>query len=661
MSNLLKSKLLLGVMTVAIMFVGAVAVNATTAAASCSITSTLKLGSTGAQVVCLQTALGGLTADGNFGAKTKAAVIKFQTNANLTADGVFGPKSIAAWMGNQGNAANFPSGCTSASGFSTTTGMSCAGSGLNLPTGCTSTSGFSPVTGTSCAASSSYPAGCTSASGFSPTTGMSCSGAGVSSVNSTGEGTLTLQSAPVSVTTNPSQGDSKDTVLAFGLKATGSNVTVNRVNVSIASTNSLPWSYFTTLYLYNGGSLLGTLAVNNNTLTQNTFGSNYTASFQGLSSVIPVDQTASFIVKADIASTIPAASNSNNVYTFGLNDQSTSQVVRGTDGAGLSEYVGYTPGYNQVLTLSTSGNGTVSVTTDGSNPNGNNVVEQTNQTATGVVALVFNLKNTSNNTATVEAIKATINNVASVSAYYLYNGGTSIQSVGNPGGSTLTFDNFTPFTVAPNSTTTMTIKFDASTGASGTVNVAITGSTQVSALLNNTLTSVSGSATGNNFVLIGTNGVSVNVVGTPTFTSYPATVSGTTGYTTGVFTFQVSPVGVSLADLSKAGALTVVGTSATNNNGGTAGDGTWYSAGSSASTNYIVSPVLTNGISDGNSATITVTVNRTDTGAGNVTFNVTGLRFATTAWNGTSALVTGTSVGVTAGLTNATVTGYSNQ
>ena len=78
MSNLFKSKFLFGVAVVAIMFVGAFALNAETAAADCSITSTLRLGSKGAQVVCLQTALGGLTADGNFGPKTKAAVVAWQ-------------------------------------------------------------------------------------------------------------------------------------------------------------------------------------------------------------------------------------------------------------------------------------------------------------------------------------------------------------------------------------------------------------------------------------------------------------------------------------------------------------------------------------------------------------------------------------------------------
>src|ERR1035437_4566417 len=99
MSNLLKSKLFLGVMIVAVMVVGFAAVGTPSASAACAINSTLSVGSTGPDVVCLQNALGGLTVDGNFGPATKAAVMAFQTAHGLVADGVFGPMSHAAWIG----------------------------------------------------------------------------------------------------------------------------------------------------------------------------------------------------------------------------------------------------------------------------------------------------------------------------------------------------------------------------------------------------------------------------------------------------------------------------------------------------------------------------------------------------------------------------------
>lgn len=59
--------------------------------------STLKLGSAGAVVSALQTALAAagyaLAVDGDFGAKTEAALIAYQAHHGLTADGICGPKT----------------------------------------------------------------------------------------------------------------------------------------------------------------------------------------------------------------------------------------------------------------------------------------------------------------------------------------------------------------------------------------------------------------------------------------------------------------------------------------------------------------------------------------------------------------------------------------
>src|SRR3989338_4894508 len=62
-------------------------------------TVTLRQGSTGPQVASLQMTLGGLTADGNFGPLTRAAVVAFQTSNNLVADGVVCPMTGAALAG----------------------------------------------------------------------------------------------------------------------------------------------------------------------------------------------------------------------------------------------------------------------------------------------------------------------------------------------------------------------------------------------------------------------------------------------------------------------------------------------------------------------------------------------------------------------------------
>lgn len=130
------------------MFVGAVAFSNQAAAADCTIVSTLRAGSVGAEVSCLQTIVGA-TADGKFGPMTKAAVMAWQAGHGLVADGVVGAMTRAALMG--APTGNFPAGCTSASGYSSTTGVKCdTGASSGLPAGCTSTAGYSPTTGAKC-------------------------------------------------------------------------------------------------------------------------------------------------------------------------------------------------------------------------------------------------------------------------------------------------------------------------------------------------------------------------------------------------------------------------------------------------------------------------------------------------------------------------------
>jgi peptidoglycan LD-endopeptidase LytH len=96
-------------------------------AAASSIVRTLRLGSRGDDVKALQQSLG-ITVDGSFGPKTKAAVIAFQLSHNLTPDGVFGPASRAVLLGGSvvsGTNPIYPAGCTSSVGYSPLSGIKC--------------------------------------------------------------------------------------------------------------------------------------------------------------------------------------------------------------------------------------------------------------------------------------------------------------------------------------------------------------------------------------------------------------------------------------------------------------------------------------------------------------------------------------------------------
>jgi len=92
--------------------------------ADCSITTTLKIGSMGKEVRCLQEKLG-IIVDGRFGPLTRAAVHAFQAEKGLVVDGIFGPLSNKTLTAPRASLKHIPVGCTSTVGYSSITGTKC--------------------------------------------------------------------------------------------------------------------------------------------------------------------------------------------------------------------------------------------------------------------------------------------------------------------------------------------------------------------------------------------------------------------------------------------------------------------------------------------------------------------------------------------------------
>jgi peptidoglycan hydrolase-like protein with peptidoglycan-binding domain len=92
---------------------------------------TLKVGSKGEAVKNVQIVVGATPVDGAFGPITKAKVMAWQANNGLVADGFFGPMSKAKANEVSGS---YPNGCTSAVGYSSTTGVKCDGVTVVTPT-----------------------------------------------------------------------------------------------------------------------------------------------------------------------------------------------------------------------------------------------------------------------------------------------------------------------------------------------------------------------------------------------------------------------------------------------------------------------------------------------------------------------------------------------
>ena len=260
---------------------GTVATGMPSACIGITFTRDLSRNSVGTDVKCLQAVLNQLnvqvsnTGPGSpgsettfFGDATLSAVQRYQTlNSISPAAGYVGPITRASLNANLSTFAavttNLPAGCTSTSGYSSTTGVKCDSNvtTTTLPAGCTSTAGYSPTTGVKCdsTTTSTLPAGCTSTSGFSSTTGDKCDG--TDDTDDTTPGTAfsvnLASSNPASSTLVAGQAAAD--LLHFTVNGTGTvtNIKLMRTGVSSSSTLS-------NVYLFDGFTRLTDAATVNN-------------------------------------------------------------------------------------------------------------------------------------------------------------------------------------------------------------------------------------------------------------------------------------------------------------------------------------------------------------------------------------------------------------
>ena len=90
----------------------------------CAIVATLRTGSIGEQVKCLQKTIGAKI-DGHFGPLTKASVFAWQRAHNLVADGIVGPLTRTVLNRIIVAKGVYLPGCSSNTGYSVTTGKKC--------------------------------------------------------------------------------------------------------------------------------------------------------------------------------------------------------------------------------------------------------------------------------------------------------------------------------------------------------------------------------------------------------------------------------------------------------------------------------------------------------------------------------------------------------
>ena len=467
----------------------------------------LQQGMTSDSVKDLQIKLGVTPTSGYFGPITLAAVKTFQTSNGIINTGYVGPLTRGALNALYCTpvtpvtpvvpATTYPAGCTSAVGFSITTGLACSGEVV------------------------SYPAGCTSAVGFSPTTGLSCAGTTTTTIAAPSYGTLSVVSYPVSNPQTTLYGGITYEAAAGQYKATGSDIIIRKIPIEIISTDAtvFPWQAFTAVSIWDGSTMLVSVPVTQANLIENTFAKDYTLDISGLSISIPKTTQKVLTVKVDaITNAVTAVTGTTFtvriLYTGVVNMDTAGVTYTAASGANID---------SSLLTLSAAQAATITTTAATDNPLAGNIIGSKTAT-TKVDLLKFNVK-VENVNATFNSGSATLTDGNSrVTSLELWDGSTLIASDAPDGSHVIAWSNFT-LPISAGTTKTLTLKANliqfASTYAGGNSVSVSTGPILTGIDTNSNVVSAAGSTVTGNTQYI--------YIEAPIFTyvSSSATVKGT--------------------------------------------------------------------------------------------------------------------------------------
>ena len=383
------------------------------------------------------------------------------------------------------------------------------------------------------------------------------------------EGTIAVSTATVSNATIYS-GSSMQPVLAFKVKATNSDVAIQRLKVDLGTNSKVYTRAFSTIYLVDeSGKTLASSPLNANTVTKGTeVTPRYTVTLTGFSSVVPKDATKTFTVKVDVMSFSSTDSSVANVaWTFTLQNN----AIRGVDGAGIDQYEG-TNGLTKDITTGAalSDTASLSLSTAASTPLTQEVIASggsLNNEADKVTLLNFDLQAKKDNVLLTDLV-ATVtrtNGAATASSTFLYVGDTLIGTA-TLSGSTATFSDIN-YNISKDTTKTFTLKADIRNASavqttigstlSGTVTF-LTAENTVGDTLTNTY--LSGSATGNS-ILVTSAGPVFSLVGTPTLVkgSLPVQNNYATSTAAATFNLKIKAVGSAIMFGSNASGTPMVG------------------------------------------------------------------------------------------------------
>jgi len=394
----------------------------------------LSQGMTSADVKNLQIKLGVTPTSGYFGPITLAAVKTFQTAHGVINTGYVGPLTRAQLntlyctpTTTTTIATGYPAGCTSAVGFSTTTGLSCAGT-------------------------VSYPAGCTSAVGFSSTTGLSCA----TPVAAT-EGTLTITQNPIpgSGTVIVYGGNVQKEISAYKIKATNSDIRVKRVILQFGLPGDFPWRDLSAISIWDGTTMLKEVPATSAYFTEAIFATTYTMTLDGLDVLVAKDTEKVLSVKTT-ATSVPAT-----IFGIPITVTIPANGVRGVDTSSLNVYGPAVVLALQLFNTAPAQAPTLTITAATDNPLAGNVIgDPANITRIDLLKISVKAANI-DMTWKGGLVNVTQGAASQISAVELYDGTTLLAGAPGPGvNTTSTPCNFGTYTLAQAAGTTkiLTVK-----------------------------------------------------------------------------------------------------------------------------------------------------------------------------------------------------------
>ncbi len=566
----------------------------TTTTTTTAFTMNLTMGSSGSQVMALQSWLIGkgygipAGATGYFGGQTKAALASYQAAKGITpAVGYFGPVTRAA---------------VAADGGASTT--------------------------------STVP-GCAAGALFSSTTGAACGTTTTTTTVSGTVGRLTNLSSLGDTNSDIKEGDSVTKLVGVSADATDGDVSIQRVDAtfSIGATSTASSNldkYFSSVSVYLDGTKLATM----DPAMGDKSGRVWTFRFAGLNGIIKKGMTGNIYVQGT-----PVSSIGSTESGVGVTVTIPSNGVRAVGSDGISDTYGV--GYGQTVTVSSATTGTLTVTAGSDNPKASQIAVSSSTTS-GVTLLTFNMKaknagvNVTDLAASFYTSATNLNDV--VQTVKLMKGSTVLKSKTLSTGKlqTVTFDNVDQ-SISKDSTVGYSIVADLKGDALYTDGTTLSASTTVSGWdvsdVNGDTVTPSAAAIGNTMTLTAT-GISVAKGAITTTTTVGLTTQGDSTQFSIPFTVTAGDndvfVGATVAT-AVTYATTTSSTAAATNAG---------------TTNFTVGDSVTGDVA-GTAYKVSAGTSRT------FTFNVT---YVATSTGYTGVVLTGIKYGATSGAITSTYT-----